>query len=295
MADTTAAPPDVVGSSTNFTGGGTASNWLIDGTHDILCVVSTQASAVLRDFDVVIPDASGVRPEVIDDVTVRVMSTTTGQHDFNQIGVQLEVAGALIGVEKTSTEYGGAGTTGFDASFSGWATLPTEAQLESTGFGVQVRIDDDAGMAVQIDGVSVVVSYHQVYEPEERIYTRLTGYTALTNLTTQIHFGDRPQGEKLPAVTFDRISGVPWRAMGQDANLVQSRFQINSYADDPLEAKKVAEQVKNAMNRWSSSSDYVTIESCFVDNEYNQEVEIGAADKGAYWVGLDVLVNHRTS
>jgi len=134
------------------------------------------------------------------------------------------------------------------------------------------------------------------YEPEESIYNRLKGHAGLSALvSTRIYPMERPQGTPLPAVTFERVSGVPVHAMSADANYMTSRYQINSYADDLLEAKTVAYQTEKALSRWSSTTGAVEILETFVDNIYNVSEELGGSDVGVHHVALDILMVHRTS
>ena len=114
-------------------------------------------------------------------------------------------------------------------------------------------------------------------------------------MTGNIYIGNRPQESALPAVTVDRISGVPAHAMAQDPNYVESRFQMNCYAATLLDATSVANQVHKALSRWDSSTGTVEILSVFEENRWNQEVDIGGADRGAHWVGLEFEVIHRSS
>jgi len=302
--NTTASPTnavtDIAGSpTTNDWAGtpGTAANWVIDGVNTLSIGLgnTTKASATLDYFPATIPDAGSVRGEVIEDVTVRVLCTSSGSNGYATISAKLRINGVAVGTSQTTTYGAGITTTGYDVSLSSWDTLPTEAQLESTQLGVVVSWEKAASLTAGIDGVSITAQYSNTYEVEERIYSRLSNYTALTTMTDRIYTGNRPQESALPAVSVERISSIPAHAMSADPNYVESRFQVNCYADDPLESLQVARQVHNALSRWDSSTDNVEVLSSFEENRWNDEVDIGGADGGAFWTGLEYQIVHRTS
>ena len=130
---------------------------------------------------------------------------------------------------------------------------------------------------------------------ENRVYTRLANYAGITALTNNIFWGYLPESFSLPALVVSRISGVREHCMGSDPDLTHSRFQVTAWADTPEDVTSLAVQVKAALDRWSSSTDYPVVLETFRDNEVPAYEE---TDAGAYrtcGVHLDFIVHHRES
>jgi len=296
MSDTTAHNVGVVHTltisniGTGWSAGATSAvSWEIDGT-DMTAGVSgsTAATATLRDFDFSIP--SGVVPTVIDDITVRVVGSS-GTVDFNAVLCQLWVDGAVFGTELST----GLSSTAYDKSFSGWATLPTEAQIEtSTDFGVVVKWEGipGPGASVTADGVTIVVSYTTGNTVSGRIYNRLSSYDTVTDLvSTRIFPNKMPQKFKYPSVVYRQISDDVEHAMGGDPNINHTRYQIACLAESFEDAEEVGLAVSSALSRWSSSTESRIIQEVFIEGAFTNWVDVDDSDVGVHNYELNVVIH----
>lgn len=90
---------------------------------------------------------------------------------------------------------------------------------------------------------------------ETILYARLSGYSGLTALVgDRIHPVILPEGVTYPAVTYQRISTYPRdSSMSVDNGLVRARFQISIWADTYASVKSVKEQVRGALQRYTTT------------------------------------------
>lgn len=89
---------------------------------------------------------------------------------------------------------------------------------------------------------------------ESVLYDRLTTHAGLSALTVlRVYPLKMPQDVTLPAIVWQRISGERVGAMGADTGLVLARFQFTVWDDDFDGLIAVAEQLRLALARWSTS------------------------------------------
>lgn len=85
----------------------------------------------------------------------------------------------------------------------------------------------------------------------EALFARLTNFGGLTGLVgNRVFPAPLPQSPTLPAITYQRISGVPTLAHTRVGRHTTSRYQFTVWADDSDEAALVAEQVRLALDGW---------------------------------------------
>lgn len=104
--------------------------------------------------------------------------------------------------------------------------------------------------------------------------TTHAGLTALIN--SRCYPLTIPQNATMPALSYFRVSTVRHSAMGADCGLVTARFQVSVWADSFSSARDVANQVRSALQRWSTTSGTV-IQDIFYLNEtdlYDPQVEV---------------------
>lgn len=125
---------------------------------------------------------------------------------------------------------------------------------------------------------------------ETELYTRLSGYTTLTNLTsTRQHPNVLPENETMPAISWRRVSDQRVSAMGADVVNVRARFQIDCWASTYTSMRAVADAVRGALQRYSNLSTGGVIE----DTYFLNQTEFYENDTGIHHAALDFEINYR--
>jgi hypothetical protein len=95
---------------------------------------------------------------------------------------------------------------------------------------------------------------------EAAIYSRLSGYSALTSLLAKdstgapaIYPNIREQDAPRPSIEYRLVSDRSYSAMGSDSGIVVARFQIDIWADNFTSTKAIEQQVKAAMRRYKTT------------------------------------------
>lgn len=129
---------------------------------------------------------------------------------------------------------------------------------------------------------------------EEAVYSRLSGFAGLTALvSTRISPVEIPQDAALPAVVYQRISGIRNYAMGNQTPLVRARIQVTSWAESYSGVKAVAEQVRLALSNWHGTAAGVTIDwTEMLDDTDLFEDRTGSA-LGVLGVASDFYIHYR--
>lgn len=101
---------------------------------------------------------------------------------------------------------------------------------------------------------------------EETLFTRLSTFAGLTALVgTRIYPLIMPQGVVHPAVTYQRISSTRESCMVDDDGIVRSRFQVSVWANTFASARAIIDQVRQALQRWSTTG----VQDTFILAEYD--------------------------
>ena len=101
---------------------------------------------------------------------------------------------------------------------------------------------------------------------EAAIYSRLSGYSALTTLlatSTSIWPKVAPQGAAQPYVVFEVLTDLPTPAMGVDVTPTEALVDVSVVADDYDTMLNLAQQVKAALNRYSGTAGGVVVQHIF--------------------------------
>lgn len=113
---------------------------------------------------------------------------------------------------------------------------------------------------------------------EKAIYTRLSEFAGLSALVAaRIHPLKLPQNVTYPCVTFSKISTERHSAMGADAAVTRSRYQVSSWAKNYSDVEPVSEQVRAALQRFRGTVSSVVIQDIFIENEldlYESDVNV---------------------
>jgi hypothetical protein len=109
---------------------------------------------------------------------------------------------------------------------------------------------------------------------ETELYSRLTGYSDLNaKVGSRVYPGYLTQNAALPALSYRRVSADREHAMGSDPEMAHVAMQVDVWARTYKEARETAEEVRRALQRWSTS----TVQDTFIDNDtdlYEDENEI---------------------
>lgn len=117
---------------------------------------------------------------------------------------------------------------------------------------------------------------------ETEIYAYLSSNNAITALVgNRIYPLILPQNYTLPAITYTKISGQRVNAKDGQTGLANPRFQFSCWAKTYLEAKKVADVVRIAMNVFPNGTTYMQDEQDFYE-----------PDTGLYHVPVDFIIWH---
>ena len=129
---------------------------------------------------------------------------------------------------------------------------------------------------------------------EDAIYTRLSGFSGLTALTsTRIYPGELPPNvnidEDFPdSVVYFPVSGERISAMGSDTGLVRERFQFDGWSRTYDGANAIREQLRLALQRWRGTVATVVIQDTFIVGRHYR-FDAVAALHGA---GHDAMINY---
>jgi len=125
---------------------------------------------------------------------------------------------------------------------------------------------------------------------ETVLQTRLSTFAGFTALVgTRVYPLKLPQKPTMPAVTYQRIDGVRESGIANEHGMAHPRIQVDSWASSYGGAKAVAEQVRQALERWSDTTTTPVILDSFIDGDtdlYESDVEL-------YRVSMDYIVWYR--
>lgn len=116
---------------------------------------------------------------------------------------------------------------------------------------------------------------------ETAIYTRLSGFSALTALVggasnPRIYPNWMPQSTAKPAIAYARIFAERFSAFVQDSGVVRAMVRFDIFADTYDSALAVKEQLRAALQRFQVSSPTKVFDT-YVENEidlYETETEL---------------------
>jgi len=127
---------------------------------------------------------------------------------------------------------------------------------------------------------------------EEAVNTRMLGFSALTSLVgTRIYPLVVPQDVAMPAVAYQKISGIPQRAHTGFSGLHQDRFQMTCEADDYATAKAVEVALRHCWDNYVGTQGGVKIEAAQVTNSVDGFSDVHAAPV----VRMDVMIWHNAA
>ena len=119
---------------------------------------------------------------------------------------------------------------------------------------------------------------------------RLTTYADLLSLiSTRVYPMILPQKPTLPAVTYQRIDGPREHGMTEEQDMAHLRIQIDSWAETKADAKGVAAEIMNALERWTDTATSPVILDSFLDNDESSY----EPDTNIHRIRQDWIIWHR--
>jgi hypothetical protein len=96
----------------------------------------------------------------------------------------------------------------------------------------------------------------------------------------------------MPAVTYQRISTVPFRSHDGPSGLVRARFEIVAWADTNVAAKGLADVIRVGLDciGWTTGGDVVQV--AWVDGEMLVYEDNTTTDEPRYGVAMEFLFLH---
>lgn len=101
-----------------------------------------------------------------------------------------------------------------------------------------------------------------------------------------------PQGAALPAVTYQRISGIHETTLAEPSHLTRPRFQLVAHAPTYLAARTLANTIKTTLNGRRAPRSTTTIQTISIENEFDH-YNPAQPDLAASWSSyLDIVIWH---
>ncbi|MBI3936768.1 MAG: DUF3168 domain-containing protein [Betaproteobacteria bacterium] len=123
---------------------------------------------------------------------------------------------------------------------------------------------------------------------------RVTGYAGVSALIgTRLYPQIAPKNVTLPCIVYQRGDPPPERFPvmgGADVGIVKATFAFDCYAATYLTARALADQVRQALQRWSTTTG-TTVEDVFVIDESDGVTE----EQIAVAAGSDSIFTHRAT
>lgn len=96
------------------------------------------------------------------------------------------------------------------------------------------------------------------------IFGRLDGQTSAGSRVYPLML---PQEPSFPAITYQQISSGRMRAMGKDGPLIRARVQLNSWGSSYAQARTLAGEVEDMLNRFRGIVSGLNILDILIENE----------------------------
>ncbi len=115
------------------------------------------------------------------------------------------------------------------------------------------------------------------------VFTRLSAFPGLVALlAARVYPLLLPQEVVLPAISYQRISGVREQSLTGDSALQHPRFQFSCWAETYAEALAVAEQVRLALQGITAAG----------GGYYEGAFDLYDSETGWYYVPVDITIWH---
>lgn len=109
---------------------------------------------------------------------------------------------------------------------------------------------------------------------------------------TRIDWQKRPQGDTLPSISMQRVSGVRDYAMQGATGLVQSRVQIDCWGETYASTLAVARAVRDLLSGIRRNLGSTELQGAFIDSERHGYEKDGNAAEAFHRISMDFQIWH---
>lgn len=97
-----------------------------------------------------------------------------------------------------------------------------------------------------------------------------------------------PQNPTLPAITYQKISGLRVQSHDGPSGLAYPRFQVSCWGESYSDAKQVAEEVRQDLDGYQGLMGVVQVGAALLQNE----IDFYIPETGYYHVPVDFIIWH---
>lgn len=108
----------------------------------------------------------------------------------------------------------------------------------------------------------------------------------------RIDWQKRPQGDALPSISMQRVSGVRDYAMQGPTGLVQSRVQVDCWGETYASALAVARAARDLLSGIRRHIGATELQGAFIDGERHDFEKEGNAAEGFHRISMDFQIWH---
>jgi len=125
---------------------------------------------------------------------------------------------------------------------------------------------------------------------EAALVARLAADGAVAGLVgARIYWARLPQAATLPAIRLQRVVTTRPSAMGADGGFMESRFQVDVWADDTTQALALRRAVRAALQRWRDAAADPAVQDTFIEDERDHGLDPDLRQERA---AVDIVVWH---
>lgn len=105
---------------------------------------------------------------------------------------------------------------------------------------------------------------------DDAVYTLLKDDATVAGLVgTRIYSMYVPEGEALPAIVFQQVSGIPNYSCDGAVGQRESRYQITAWGVTPVQARSLATAIDAVFSAYGGTVASITIQGSFVRSIYD--------------------------
>jgi len=131
--------------------------------------------------------------------------------------------------------------------------------------------------------------------PETRLYTKLSGTSAVTDLVgTRIGPIRMMQGAANPKIVYNRASTEPVNHSTGTCDVRFCTIHVDCYADTPLGARALSAAVRTALTGWTDAEGSPVISMSHQEDEFDSSAVIPGREDGPVTLTQTWLIQYVT-